>query len=438
MFLTLESIDEHPDYKHWNHCQGRWTIFHMIQSFLSNSSIDTTSVTASTPASVSPSSDEAMTWLWGSVFSAHQHSLANIHRHNSEHPALTIEPNDRVKIHSLSHVIEALMTSQPATSAQLTPRVTVRSNTIQNLAPSLIAAKGDADVRDVDFSEAKVSHVIEQPRTRPTSATASPSPLPATQPYSNPTTTTTTPQPVAAQAPTSGREREKARPVSWTVDLGDATPLTSEEVKQPPPHIRRRMQELSASRDEGVPDVIASSKAEEKALTSRSKSQQRLTKQESESARETAPPPSSSSIPSKVTDVISPKKSRVVTPPKTSVPSPVSYVTPFLLFQTDCPIRCAVQMTSPASSSSSSVTIAIGSNAKNLHILSYVRPPPLPSSSAGGAVDYTTSVRMERTIENSHKGSIYTMDYYPTDPTHSLNGGILATGSNDKLVKLWR
>lgn len=434
MFLTLESIDEHPDYKHWNHCQGRWTIFHMIQSFLSNSSIDTTSVTASTPASVSPSSEEAMTWLWGSVFSAHQHSLAQIHRHNSEHPVLTIDPNDRVKIHSLSHVIEALMTSQPATSARLTPRVTVRSNTIQNLAPSLIAAKGDTDVKDVDFSEAKVSHVIEQPRTRPTSATASPSPVPATQPNTNPTTT---PQPVAAQAPTSGREREKARPVSWTVDLGDATPLTSEEVKQPPPHIRRRMQELSASRDEGVPDVIAS-KAEEKPLTSRSKSQQRLTKQESESARETPPTPSSSSIPSKVADVISPKKSRAVTPPKTSAPSPVSYVTPFLLFQTDCPIRCAVQMTSPASSSSSSVTIAIGSNAKNLHILSYVRPPPLPSSSAGGAVDYTTSVRTERTIENSHKGSIYTMDYYPTDPTYSLSGGILATGSNDKLVKLWR
>ena len=66
---------------------------------------------------------------------------------------------------------------------------------------------------------------------------------------------------------------------------------------------------------------------------------------------------------------------------------------------------------------------AVGSNSKTLHICQY---PDLPTSSTPHQIDPPTVVSKH---SKHHKGSIYCLSWAPS-------GYLLATGSNDKTIKL--
>jgi WD40 repeat protein len=110
------------------------------------------------------------------------------------------------------------------------------------------------------------------------------------------------------------------------------------------------------------------------------------------------------------------------------------------LFHVDTPLRCASLLTNfmPGEShpTDQPTYLAVGSNLKHIHLLSYRRRELLEDARASNAsltslVDSTGLVRLEQTYENCHKGSVYCMDWMPAYR-------LLASGSNDKMVKLWR
>jgi hypothetical protein len=90
-------------------------------------------------------------------------------------------------------------------------------------------------------------------------------------------------------------------------------------------------------------------------------------------------------------------------------------VTSRIVFKTGCPLRCVSHL---GASGDGQVALALGSNAKKVHILEY-------------AANVESSAVMESEIADVHRGSIYTMDY-------NASLGILATASNDKAVRLIR
>jgi chemotaxis protein histidine kinase CheA len=128
-----------------------------------------------------------------------------------------------------------------------------------------------------------------------------------------------------------------------------------------------------------------------------------------------------------------------------SSPYPLAY-SKHALFHVDCPLRCSSLLKnygpSSASSSSSSSSdsprtfVAVGTNMKNLHILSYKRKEMQQDlrenrSGAGQLIDSSRLVHVEKNFENCHKGSVYCLDWSPATR-------LLASGSNDKLLKIWR
>jgi hypothetical protein len=93
-------------------------------------------------------------------------------------------------------------------------------------------------------------------------------------------------------------------------------------------------------------------------------------------------------------------------------------LTPTVLFESDCPLRCAIPLTMPDRSRSSSSlqlscdSVAVGSNSKSVHIVSL----------SGAETNVFTNV---------HNGSVYAMDW-----TYTSN--VLITASNDKTIRLIR
>ncbi|KAJ1396815.1 hypothetical protein B484DRAFT_407203 [Ochromonadaceae sp. CCMP2298] len=85
---------------------------------------------------------------------------------------------------------------------------------------------------------------------------------------------------------------------------------------------------------------------------------------------------------------------------------------PRLLYESKCPLRCA----SLLYSSEGRTTLAVGSNGKTVHVLSY--------GGLGGA-----GAVVERDLANIHKGSVYALDWNP-------ELGLIASGSNDKSIRL--
>lgn len=499
MFLTLESIEEHPDFKAgWSHCQGRWQLFHVIQNFLTTSGIDTTPVSPPiekdrvepSPArrtNTSSLAEAAMKWLWTSALTSQTKTLENIHlQHQSaadNHRILSIEANNRLRIHSLQRSLD-ILTAQPSSSSStiFEPPVRVRGNTIKTSATAIAIAiaathttnAGDNSAVQSNQLESNFDETAKWPSSaKPSTVSDHPNPPKATtaNDHTNRIDPTINSNVSASLAPS--KEKERAKPVSWTVDLNDNNTDTninnspnqqshahSEDsnamvTKQPPPHIRRRMQELGASKDETFPSAAFSPSAAPETMRAEVIDRTTLTSSSSSrshskrgSAGGSAPsvlhrPDSASLL------VDRPEESRKEPPQVASrpaadsktprreassiaPPATVSFGPAYLLFQADCPVRCAVQMTT-AGDVRDSVKVAIGSNAKSIHLLSYSTPSQGRGSSSNSnvAIDYTASVRIEKTIENSHKGSIYALDFHP-------NLAALASGSNDKLVKLWR
>jgi hypothetical protein len=84
------------------------------------------------------------------------------------------------------------------------------------------------------------------------------------------------------------------------------------------------------------------------------------------------------------------------------------------VFLSDCPLRCSAII----STSRSTSRLAIGSNAKSVHLLDILQGQP-------------SSAQIIQEQTDIHKGSIYAMDYASAP-------SLLATGSNDKSLRLWK
>jgi hypothetical protein len=114
-----------------------------------------------------------------------------------------------------------------------------------------------------------------------------------------------------------------------------------------------------------------------------------------------------------------------------------SHDEPLLLFQGDCPLRCAVALTNACNSGGSGsnmvtadaaaveVRVAVGSNARSLHLVRCVS-----NDSIGGRVTWGPTV-CEKEYKDVHKGSVYAVDWHSTQR-------IVASSSNDKSVRLLR
>jgi hypothetical protein len=328
--------------------------------------------------------------------------------------------------------------------------------------------------------------------------------------------------PHSVQAPVS---KEKARPVSWTVDLpakdinrsndeqGDES--KSSAAQNIPPHIRRRMEEAAQQKEkekekeEQHHQMMMKEQQQQKEkdsyipLSARSRSNPRSAHREptieifepteDHSHRPVSQPVSSSSAHRKTpsnqqgppaagsnyqnpqqhsaTNVFQEEKR---THSQQQQPSPIKKVPSYhssplkqqssssaaagsaspyplvyskhALFHVDCPLRCSTLLKNygPSSSSSASSSssdsprtfVAVGTNMKNLHILSYKRKEIQQDlrenrSGAGQLIDSSRLVHVEKNFENCHKGSVYCLDWSPATR-------LLASGSNDKLLKIWR
>ena len=287
---------------------------------------------------------------------------------------------------------------------------------------------------------------------------------------------------------------EKAKPVSWTVDVTAAggnnssgedarsieknqndprawsTDEGNSNVKLPPPHIRKKMAELAekekereafereqkereqrerpstASRRSSKSNLLVDAPviAVEPVAAKPSQHQQQQPQVPervqskipvAEHARDgSKPSPAKAAAPieeqaqqrraaSKQESIIrSPDKA-----PAAAIPSQKLVFTKRLLFQSDCPLRCSTVLTNAPNGAPGSDYVAIGSNAKKIHIIRYDRQKLAKGTDE--LVDVTQSVRTEQTLENIHKGSVYTMDW--------LEGAsVIASGSNDKMIKI--
>lgn len=92
------------------------------------------------------------------------------------------------------------------------------------------------------------------------------------------------------------------------------------------------------------------------------------------------------------------------------------------LYQTNCPLRSvSILADGNKMMNLKSTTIAIGSNAKNIHTVRY------DNAQGGGRSGIT--VHKQNDYNDVHKGSVYAIDWSPSVR-------LLASGSNDKIVNL--
>jgi hypothetical protein len=109
---------------------------------------------------------------------------------------------------------------------------------------------------------------------------------------------------------------------------------------------------------------------------------------------------------------------------------------PIIIFETpNCPLRSISIVSSELDFQASrrggnkeKVILGIGSNGKKIHLLQY----DLPLDKAG-----LGSVTPINEFLDVHKGSVYATDWY-CNRDDMLGGGILASGSNDKLIRVLR
>lgn len=129
-------------------------------------------------------------------------------------------------------------------------------------------------------------------------------------------------------------------------------------------------------------------------------------------------------------------------PDKTEVTSCVDLQPTVVFHSPNCPLRSVslVHDTKPDLSSESrsySATFAIGSNAKSVHLFKYEGAKP--TRGAVGGTESSDAIFALNEFVDVHKGSVYTTDWYcPDYNSSSLALGIVASGSNDKSIRLIR
>lgn len=270
----------------------------------------------------------------------------------------------------------------------------------------------------------------------------------------------------ASSRPTTQQRSEGKKAMSWTVDVSDggagSAPSTGgsrKSLHSRDSHFGRRgaEQEAFSLNQHSVADTVASS-GKTPVITPRPSGREAAEQERPVAARSSASKapglasPYSSHDVSAVSEVKSPSRSRSSASPSPSKrsargASSSSSGDPYALRQStrkgvlwdeSCPLRCVSVL--DENQSDGSATIAVGTNAKAVHVLQF-RPRDLDQlydetfrgadiADADGIVqDLTSHVQHIYTFEKVHNGSVYSMDYHHGSAT-------LVTASNDKAVRI--
>lgn len=419
MFLELENLEQHPEYQHWSYCEGRVNLFLTLQQFLSNSNIDTTSL-----FDVSSQKD-SMQWLWSAALSSLPwDTYASLHSQNGN--AVSIHSEKQVQIHDLKDFIGECSMKPLPLKVDFSPSAKVGFNSIRSSVPPAQPAR-TPDI-SIDINP-QPSEALTQEATKqwPSNESKYPPPPRLYPSEDRPTSAPRIPA-IAATASSNNLpiplsvERERAKPVSWTVDLGGGPGGEGKGPKKESDqsvHPKRRVTSHQPRPEQYNESDNSTPSQDPETLQLPAKSR---------GGRPQSSRPTTSSGDSRLPD--QPGSQR---PPSaaSSSHSVGSYQKKFLLFQTDCPIRSVVEMQCGDEFHGEEATIAVGTNSRSISVLRFSQPPHNSAASESTAlVDYCGSVSIDRTMENCHKGSIYSLDWSAR--------GALASASNDKLVKLWR
>lgn len=458
--MTIERLDDHPDFASWSVAEGRWKSLTQLQLLLSQV------CGVFTHKRENKEDSQLLQKFLG---------LGLLSYLNQDVTATTPSENivnmshGKSKILSLKTAIremnqrEDLMSSIPP--LQFNPQVAVLK-------------KFPGPDRPVEYQP-----IEEQQKKEAFSGSME---MGATVPWPKAERDQDSEQEDNCSMPKSSRASEKPKvPVSWTVEVNAGAKGEAEESvpsKQPPQNLIKRLsagtnqsQDASqnAERRSSTPTSIRKQDAvrnsygkkwtEEKEYYAQQESKPQQVEPQPPSQRSHQHRPSSAhSIQSQqaVSDPLrvehDPLKARPPSsnrPPSTSRSSPEkgsrpttqqngggfsgSSYTKHLIFQINVPLRCAMEIVSPNRTGGSSADIthlAIGSNAKNIQVIKF-KKSDLHTSNKQMAdteiFDSKADIQIEHQLENVHKGSVYAMDWH-------ANSELLASGSNDKAIRISR
>jgi hypothetical protein len=484
----LENIESHPEYKKWTVAEGRWQVFSTMQQLFSHIGVIPTS-----PQSSSTLPITQLLSLSLSTASKEVESLINDHSMHAENKICTFSSQGHLKIHSYNDFLRYLrikkgLSSSPSPeNVSFSPKIAALKSFVSTTEQAEEQIPLHKEVVEASYKDSAYDTTVrwQQAHEIPHAASVGNTARPLSSHSRNSSFVE------EKQGPSS---YEKAKPVSWTVDVtaaggsnsvGDdarsieknqndprawSTDEGGSNVKLPPPHIRKKMAEMAEKEKER--EALDREQKEREQRDRPSTAGRRPSKSNllvdahiaavepvaakllqhqqqqppvpervqskipvAEHARDgSKPSPAKAAAPTEEqaqqrraaskqeTTVRSPDKA-----PAAAIASQKLVFTKRLLFQSDCPLRCSTVLTNVPNGAPGSDYVAIGSNAKKIHIIRYDRQKLAKGTDE--LIDVTQTVCTEQTLENIHKGSVYTMDW--------LGGAsVIASGSNDKMIKI--
>lgn len=405
-FLTLDSLEDHPDYSQWTVSESRYqclvALTGLLTGLLASNSNPTKSIHLDEPNVSKP--------LLGSLVA---NGLVSYYQSKPPHPQV-------IHCDNLTSLAKDLTTTW-AFENTVTPRKRY---------PLILPSSG------IVHSQSLLDRHQSQSQPPVKQQPADTASLAVTVPWLQ-SDNLTHPAPGPAQTFSQPSTATKPAPVSWTVEIGPST-----------------------QEGPGTAGSVATIGSTSSGVSARGRKTREGKEAMIQEAFTPHQPPIIQQIPSQSNKVLTkPSPSKAPTPTNNQHTNPnnnpnnnpnssnnnimkkeeeqpvaanslSSSFSHFLLYKTDCPLRCISYLTTSSSSSSSDeeegegVYLAIGSNAKSIHVLRF--PLHLLSNNAERVTEEIPSIQ---TLENVHKGSVYCMDYAPTK-------GLLVSGSNDKFLRI--
>lgn len=474
LFLTLERLEDHPEYSQWSVAAGRYQCAVLLLKLVlevfqlpTSASIDGYKATVSRLVGVAVEDvvarDAQQTLPLERVarengdFAVRLERLDLVSKLSEKTKASRVVWSNKVKVHarcltstqaaSLSREAVAAVASRPS-SAQHSGIVTR-----QNLDPVAPQLKSSMEFSSTVAWPSAGDKAVDRP-----GRSSEDDPFEASRSLAQ--------SAAASSRPTTQQRAEGKKAMSWTVDVGEggavSAPSTGgsrKSLHSRDSHVGRRgaEQESFSLNQLSVAETVASS-AKTPAITPRQSGRDAVEQERPGAARSSASKvpglasPYSSHDVGAAAEMKSPSRSRSSASPSPSKrgarnASSSSSGDPFavrpstrkgVLWDESCPLRCVSVL--DENPSDGSVTIAVGTNAKAVHVLQF-RPRDLDQLSdetfrgadiadADGVVqDLTSHVQHIYTFEKVHNGSVYGMDYHHGSAT-------LATVSNDKAVRI--
>lgn len=471
LFLTLERLEDHPEYAQWSVAAGRYQCAVLLLKLVlevfqlpTSASIDGYKATVSRLVGVAVedvvSRDAQQTLPLERVardngdFAVRLERLDLVSRLSEKTKTSRVVWSNKVKVQArcLTSTQAASLSREAVAAAASRPSSAQHSGIVtrQNLDPIAPPLKSSMEFSSTVAWPSAGDKAGDRP-----GRSSDDDPFDASRSLSHSAATNS--------RPTTQQRAEGKKAMSWTVDVSDGGAVSApntgggrKSLHSRDSHGGRRgaEQESFSLNQHSVAETVASS-AKTLATTPRQSDRDAAEPERLGAARSSAgrvpglASPYSSHDVSAASEVKSPSRSRSSassSPSKRGTRNASSGDTyaerpstrKGVLWDESCPLRCVSVL--DENPSDGSVTIAVGTNAKAVHVLQF-RPRDLDQLSdetfrgadiadADGVVqDLTSHVQHIYTFEKVHNGSVYSMDYHHGSAT-------LATASNDKAVRI--